>query len=248
MPAIVTYNNSTIATVNDSATLKTKGKWSPYDIAVRDVAEDSYAIAFIDRTISSIPSSASATVTSIGSYAFASCCALTTASFPNVTSIGSYAFQNCTSLTTASFPNVTTIRNYAFQSCTSLSTASFPSATTIGSYAFRTCTSLSTASFPNVTSIGGSAFLGCTSLTTASFPNVTNIEIYAFRGCSKLSSLYLTGSSVASLGGTNAFTDTPMSLSTYLGYYGSIYVPTSLLTNYKTATNWSAYSSRFVGI
>lgn len=138
MPAIVTYNNSTIATVTDSATLKTKGTWSPYDIVVRDVAEDSYAIAFINRTISSIPSNVSATVTSIGNYAFYS--------------------------------------------------------------------------------------------------------------CRKLSSLYLMGSSVVSLGGTNVFTYTPMSVSTYLGYFGSIYVPASLLTAYQAARYWSVYSSRFVGV
>lgn len=203
MPAIVTYNNSTIATVTDSATLKTKGTWLPYDIVVRDVAEDSCAIAFIDRTISSIPSSIATSVTSIGDYAFYGCSALTTASFPTATSIGSNAFRYCSALTTASFPNITSIGHYAFH--------------------------------------------GCSSLATASFPNVTRIGNYAFQLCSKLSSLYFMGSMVASLG-AGAFFSTPMSVSTYLGYFGSIYVPASLLTAYRTAANWSVYSSRFVGV
>jgi hypothetical protein len=33
-----------------------------------------------------------------------------------------------------------------------------------------------------------------------------------------------------------------------LGYFGSIYVPTSLLASYKTANNWTYFSSRFVGV
>jgi hypothetical protein len=45
---------------------------------------------------------------------------------------------------------------------------------------------------------------------------------------------------------SNAFSSTPIG-----GYglgAGSIYVPTSLLTSYQTATNWTYFSSRFVGI
>lgn len=55
------------------------------------------------------------------------------------------------------------------------------------------------------------------------------------------------GSSVVSIG-TTIFYNTPMSSSTYLGYFGSIYVPSSLLNSYKTATNWTFYSNRMVGI
>jgi hypothetical protein len=55
------------------------------------------------------------------------------------------------------------------------------------------------------------------------------------------------GSSIISLG-VNVFDSTPMTKTSYLGYYGSIYVPSSLLASYKTATNWATYSSRMVGI
>jgi hypothetical protein len=48
---------------------------------------------------------------------------------------------------------------------------------------------------------------------------------------------------------SNAFSSTPIGgYSTSAGTYGSIYVPTSLLTSYKNATNWTYFSSRFVGI
>ena len=61
-------------------------------------------------------------------------------------------------------------------------------------------------------------------------------------------SLYLLGSSLVILSNKNAFSGTPMSLSTYTGSFGSIYVPASLLASYKAATNWTTYSKRFVGV
>ena len=51
--------------------------------------------ALIDRSITEISSSSA---TSIGSYAFYSCIALTTADFPVATSIGSSAFRMCSKL------------------------------------------------------------------------------------------------------------------------------------------------------
>ena len=119
----------------------------------------------------------------------------------------------------------------------------------MGSYAFYECYSLTTASFPKVTSIGGYAFCYCGRLTTVSFPKVTTIGGYAFNRCYNLKSLYLTGSSLCKLSNSNAFTSTPIGgYSTSAGTYGSIYVPASLLNSYKTATNWTYFSSRFVGI
>ena len=221
----------------------------------------------ITRTISSYTNDR---VTSIGSYAFCRCNKLTTASFPVATYIGNYAFYNCTrlttvsfpvatyignsafyncSLTTASFPVATSIGSYAFCNCTSLTTVSFPVATSIGSQAFSYCTRLTTVSFPVATYIGNSAFCNCNRLTTASFPVATYIGYSAFFKCYSLKSLYLTGSSLCKLSNSNAFSSTPIGgYSTSAGTYGSIYVPASLLTSYQTATNWTYFSSRFVGV
>ncbi len=57
-------------------------------------------------------------VTSIGSYAFRDCIALTSLTIPDsVTSIGYYAFYGCTSLTSVTIPDsVTSIGDYAFES------------------------------------------------------------------------------------------------------------------------------------
>ena len=166
-----------------------------------------------------------------------------------VTSIGSYAFQACTSLTTVNFPVATTIGVYTFNWCSSLTTASFPAATSIGSYAFYNCRSLTTASFPAATYIGNYAFNGCRSLTTVSFPVATSIGSYAFLGCFNLKSLYLTGSKICKLSHSNTFDSTPIGgYSASAGTYGSIYVPASMLAAYQTTTNWTYFSSRFVGI
>ena len=67
-----------------------------------------------------------------------------------------------------------------------------------------------------------------------------------FSNCSNLSMFVIgTGySSVCVLSTYNIFENSPIEYSSYLGYYGSIYVPASLVDAYKTATNWTYYSSR----
>ena len=188
--------------------------------------------------------------TYIGGYAFYYCSKLTTASFPSCTFIRSYAFQNCSKLTTVSFPSCTSIDVYAFYNCYSLTTISFPSCTSIGNYAFYSCSSLTTVSFPSCTSIGTGAFQSCLNLTTANFPSCVSIGSYVFRTCYSLLSLYLTGSSIAFLSNSNAFSSTPIAgYTTYTGgVYGSIFVPSSLYSTYIASTNWTYFSSRFVSV
>jgi hypothetical protein len=188
--------------------------------------------------------------TTISTSAFAYCSGLTTISFPKATTIGGSAFIKCQKLTAASFPEVITIENAAFAYCSGLTTVSFPKATTIsGNRAFGDCSKLTTVDFPEVTNIYFTVFDNCGSLTTAYFPKLASIRASAFTRCYNLKSLYLTGSSVCALANSNAFASTPIGgYSTSAGTYGSIYVPTELLTAYKTATNWTYFSSRFVGI
>ena len=47
---------------------------------------------------------------------------------------------------------------------------------------------------------------------------------------------------------SNYLYETPMSKSSYLGYFGSIYVPASYVQSYKRASGWSYYSSRITSI
>ena len=188
--------------------------------------------------------------TSIGSSAFCYCYSLTTISFPLCKTIGNSAFYSCTSLTTISFPSCTSIGSNTFNRCTKLTTISFPLCKIIGSTAFYYCSSLTTVSFPLCTSIGSDVFGYCSNLTTANFPLCTSIGNSAFRNCVNFISLYLTSvSKVPTLGGTNVFGSTPIGgYSASAGQYGSVYVPASLFSSFKTATYWSSISARIVSV
>jgi len=164
----------------------------------------------------------------------------------NASAISEYAFRRW-NMVGANFPSATSIGSNAFSYCANLTTVDFPAATTIGTNAFAYCSNLTTVDFPAATTIGSNAFQNCYSLTTVDFPAVTSIGSYAFQNCNALESIYFRASTVAALK-ANVFTSTPMSVSTYLGHFGSIYVPASLVSDYKTANNWSAYADRITAI
>ena len=177
--------------------------------AKMQTADADREISLIEKTLTEYTNTAN---TKIGSYTFAYCSSLTTASFPVCTSIGISAFTNCSRLTSISFPVCTSIDNNAFAYCSSLTSVYFPSCVSVGGsafygcsslatvsfpicsnisfYAFANCSSLTTASFPVCVSMGQAAFASCNSLTSISFPVCTTIGISAFRSCSKLTSVY----------------------------------------------------------
>ena len=156
----------------------------------------------------------------------------------NATSIGDFAFHSCSNLTSVDIPNATSIGDFAFSSCSNLTSVSFPNATNISSDAFQNCSSLTSVSFPNATSIGGFAFHSCSSLTSVDIPNATKIGNYTFYECSSLTTIYVgtNTSTVCTLSDTNAF-DGCTKLT-------NIYVPSSLIASYKSATNWSKYADK----
>ena len=198
----------------------------------------------IERTLTSIENS---TVDVIGSYAFACCLNLTTASFPECTRINNSAFFNCYNLSTISFPQCTSIGSSAFFNCSSLTTASFPECSYIDDAAFANCFKLSTVSIPQCTSINYNAFAYCSSLTNVSFPQCTSIGSSAFANCYNLLSLYLLVNSIPSLYNSSVFISTPIGGYTTStgGKYGSIIVKSSMLSDFKKSRYWSAYSNRF---
>jgi hypothetical protein len=216
---------------------------SPFYRVTNDFTVKALEATFTDEDINLIKDR----IINIDKPIFTGCSSITNINFPKCTDIGDNAFVSCTSLTSISFPVCTSIGNSAFYNCTSLTTISFPVCTSIGSWAFVSCTSLTSISFPECTSIGSSAFYGCTSLTSISFPECTSIGNSAFYNCTKLASLYFMGNTVPTLG-RYAFDNTPLSRSTYIGEYGSIYVRSDKLNSFKTATNWSRYSARMVGV
>ena len=184
--------------------------------------------------------------TNIVSSAFQSCHGLSSVKAPKVTSIGSAAFDN-SGLLIADFPSCTYV-DQAFRWCQSLTTVNLPLCPELHGMTFQFCTSLSSVSLPICSILSWGEFRECSNLKTISLPACTVIYSYAFDGCSTLESVYLTGTSYCSLLDTGAFYGTPLSKSSYIGKFGSIYVRSSMLATYKAMSNWSYFSSRFVGI
>ena len=185
---------------------------------------------------------------SLSSNAFYNCRRLTSINFPECIYIGNNAFYSCP-LISISFPICASIGENAFERCYGLISVNFPECTYIGREAFRYCYSLASISFPMCTIIRDYAFEGCTSLTSVNFPVSTKIYSNAFIKCYTLSTFILGTSSVCTLTNSNAFSSTP-----YAGYSASfsgtpyIYVPSSLVTAYQSATNWAYFSSYFSSI
>ena len=185
----------------------------------------------------------------IGYRAFKNCRSLTSVNFPACTYIGSSAFEGCVSLTSVNFPACTSIDSSAFYGCTSLTSVNLPVCTNIGSNAFQRCLSLNSISFPTCTNICNHAFRSCASLTSVNLPICTNISNNAFSTCHILSHLILGASTVCTLNNSNAFYSTPYAgYSAYFSGTPHIYVPASLVSAYKSATNWTYFSSYITAI
>lgn len=196
--------------------------------------------------------------------------------FPNVIEIGGRAFQLQQELSFASFQNCKIIGMYAFASCHKLRIATFPNAESVGQQAFTQCSSIShPIVLSNVSYIGAEAFDRCINLPTVNLSGsnlilstscfsecfslqevilngVSSIGRGAFGSCYNLISLNLANvSSVPELNNTysETFKSTPIGgYSASAGQYGSIYVPASLYSAFRAATNWTAYSSRMVSV
>ena len=133
----------------------------------------------------------------------------------------SAAFYNNSYVQTVNLPYATSVGDNAFYDCNSLSQVSLPMCSYIGKYAFYRCNSLSQISLPMCSTIGGNALWGCTSLSI----------------------ITIGYSSICSLVTSAALSNTQITSST-----GSIYVPTSLVDAYKSATNWSYFSTQIFPI
>lgn len=189
--------------------------------------------------------------TSIGISTFSYCSNLSNVSFPKVTNIGKAAFYGCSGLTSVSLPKLTQVGENVFWNCTGLTNVSFPNATIIDYNAFYGCSGLTDVSCPNVTSISNVAFYKCPRLTKVSLPKVTTIGNQAFYQCYSLIKLVITQADSVCTLGSEAFYSCYHILGTTNTTYnptgakdGYIYVPDTLVSSYKTATNWKTYASQ----
>ena len=116
--------------------------------------------------------------------------------------------------------------------------------TIIGSYGLAGCTKLTSVVLPAVRRTDGHAMNGCSALTKADFSNLQQIRYATFDNDSKLIALIIRRHAVTTLDNTtNVFRNTPIASGT-----GYIYVPSDMVSNYKTATNWSTYANQIRAI
>ena len=202
----------------------------------------------LSLALTSLPSG----ITSIPYCAFDGCLSLALTSLPDsMTSVAGYGFQDCHSLALTSLPSsMTTINVYAFARCNSLTSISCDGAITmLGGGAFNGNATypmaLTSASFPNMAITGTISYVfgsttaanACQLLEFCDIGKTAGIGASAFANCYALETLVLRKTaSVCTLSATSAFTNTPLGSG---GTGGTVYVPSALISSYKTATNWS---------
>lgn len=109
--------------------------------------------------------------------------------------------------------------------------------TSLMQYAFMQHTNIKSVVLPNITSLKQNTFRQCTQLERVDFSSLTSIETYVFNGASALKALIIRTNAVCSLVNTSAFVGTPI-----WDVAGYIYVPASLVDEYKQATNWTRFA------
>ena len=166
---------------------------------------------------------------------------------------------NNTAVSNVYLPKCLAIENNTFYSCSMLSMISLPMCSYIGNFGFAECESLTLVNLPVCSYINNGAFLSCYQLSQVNLPLCEYIGNSAFGICYQLSQVNLP---MCSYIGDSAFSAIT-SFSLTLGYNGivktgvntfsgienlKIYVPSSLVDAYKSAENWSVYSSQIFPI
>ena len=188
----------------------------------------------------------------VNQYAFYNCTELTTVKLSSATGLRDRAFDGCSKLESIDAPSATVINTYAFNNCTNLVNVNLPSAISIEGNVFSWCTKLKKLNFPSLTSVGNTAIYKCLELESVDLPSVTSIQGFAFYGCDSLKAVIMRGNTLCSLAGTTAFDYTCHFTGAVEGTYnptgakdGYFYVPSALLSQYQSATNWSKFASQF---
>ena len=192
-------------------------------------------------------------VTSIKNYAFYED-NITSVNFANCQEVGEYAFALSLNLKTANFPACTCIYEGAFDECMNLANINLPVCTSIGGNTFCYA-AFESIILPTCKNIGPFAFLQCVNLSSVQLgsSNIDNDNDYgicdsAFAYCPNLTNVTLYYPFVIRLNDPSVFEGTPIAASDLTGSFGSIYVPASLVDEYKSAENWSEYADRITAI
>ena len=241
-------------------------KWSPADLSgsftiggeTRWLQDYSgyYSGPFLSKSVN-LPSGGFSTVYLIDASAFRSTGIIAVET--NLEFISQRAFMDCSSLVYVSMPNILMTNGGIFRSCTKLGYVELPALQALSQDTFNSCTNLYEVSLPNCRWIGtdAPAFRSCYNLQSLYLPVCSALDDYALAwtglsilelpvcstvgpsvvySCSSLHTLILGYDGVVP--GAGALTQgTQITSST-----GSIYVPLSWVSEYKSATGWSQFA------
>lgn len=168
-------------------------------------------------------------------YCFYGCVNLKEINFPEARVTGSNSFEGCTEVTKINLPEVIEIDSQSFQA-TGVTKVKLPKAQIFnGGQIFYFCNRLELVDLP---------VFGNTELESTSYngtPGYFNYYAFAY---SNLKTLILRYSEkIIDNLSSNNFINTPIDRGE-----GYIYVPKSLIEEYKVATNWSVYADQFRAI
>jgi hypothetical protein len=146
-------------------------------------------------------------------------------------------FAEQTQLISADLPNLIRCHDKLFLNCKSLASVNLPKANYIGANAHENNTSLENIKYPSAATVYTASFQNATNLKTVEIGVTTNFaRTNVFLGCNSFDTLILRGNAVSTLSNINNFNGGAFAED---ASGGAIYVPSSLIESYKTATNWS---------
>ena len=146
-------------------------------------------------------------------------------------------------ITSYSNSRITSLGWYAFYGCSNLTSISLPLVTTSGGNAFTACAQLANVQIPLLTEVTTNMFMSCSSLVKIKLPVLQNINQNGFAYSGSFETLILPNTQMCTLSNKNALRLTSIEKGT-----GYIYVPQSLIEDYKAATNWVTYAAQFRAI
>jgi len=176
-------------------------------------------------------------VTSSAQSAFRGDTNLESISMPNLQTSGNYMFYGCSKLNNVSLPNLTAVASNMFENCTSLTSIILPVATKVNDSGLKNCR-FTALVLPNVTELNTYSVSNNPSATAVDLPKVTNLKGGSgFINNTNMNTLVIrNASTVPPMGNINYFNGTPFASG---GAGGTLYVPSSMISSYQSATNWS---------
>lgn len=216
-------------------------------------AAGSYIIAITPGSSNMLFGNSSASTNSIygvraNRYSFGACVRYIEIGSKCVTT-GAYAFQYCYGLREVYIPNtVTTISAQTFRDCRGLTKirmeSNHPGFALNGTYTWSNNYGLQDASFMEhctTAAPGTYQFSNCASLSKVVIPSVvTSLGNNTFNNCASLLEMRCYPTTPPTVSNANVFTS--------LNPNCVIYVPSSALSAYQSATNWSTYASQMVSM